>query len=89
MLKWIIAILFSLVLCQSVLAADNEAPRFTPEQERLMNLYFASIEELRTEAEQGDVNAQLILGGRYTKGVGPDGEPDYLEAAKWYTMAAE
>ena len=45
------------------------------------------IEQLRLEAEQGNVNAQCNLGEMYYDG---DGVPqDYQEALKWFSLAAE
>jgi anti-anti-sigma factor len=38
-------------------------------------------------AEQGDVNAQYQIGGRYAEGTGV--EQDFSEALKWYKRAAE
>lgn len=44
-------------------------------------------EKTRVSAEQGDKEAQSLLGFMYYSG---EGVPqDYREAAKWYTMAAE
>ena len=42
---------------------------------------------LRAAAEQGDVNAMIILGARYMDG--KDVPQDYKEAVKWYELAAE
>ena len=45
------------------------------------------ITEIRRQAEQGDVDAQFNLGGRYFRGVGvPE---DDTEAARWLRLAAE
>lgn len=41
----------------------------------------------RSLAEQGDAEAQLILGSMYDTGLGVS--QDYIEAVKWYRMAAE
>ncbi|MDE2118788.1 MAG: sel1 repeat family protein [Betaproteobacteria bacterium] len=41
----------------------------------------------RSLAEQGDAEAQLILGSMYDIGLG--GPQNYIEAVKWYRMAAE
>jgi S1-C subfamily serine protease len=46
-----------------------------------------SIEELRTLAEQGDIDAQFNLGRKYGKGKGV--EKDYKQGAYWLTKAAE
>ena len=45
------------------------------------------IEQLRTAAEQGQVNAQLELGRRYSRGIGVSTNNDL--AAQWYRRAAE
>ena len=45
------------------------------------------IDSLRQRAEQGDMRAQLELGGTYYKGKSV--AQDYAEAAKWYRLAAE
>ena len=45
------------------------------------------ITEIRRQAEQGDVDVQFNLGGRYFRGVGvPE---DDTEAARWLRLAAE
>jgi TPR repeat protein len=46
-----------------------------------------TLESVRMQAEQGDLDAQLRLGLFYT--LGSSVPPDYGEALKWYTMAAE
>src|SRR5215475_4304735 len=45
-----------------------------------------TIRLMRPLAEQGDVNAQFILGGVYYAGAGIP--QNYSEAMKWYTRAA-
>jgi hypothetical protein len=45
------------------------------------------LDKLRARAEQGDVEAQLILAARYANGVGV--ERDMPKAAEWYRKAAE
>jgi TPR repeat protein len=49
--------------------------------------YAAAIQLCRPLAEQGDVRAQLSLGGMYYNGRGV--QQDYAEAAKWTRKAAE
>ena len=49
--------------------------------------YAAAIQLCRPLAEQGDVRAQLSLGGMYYHGQGV--QQDYAEAAKWARKAAE
>ncbi len=49
--------------------------------------YAAAIREWTPFAEQGDVNAQYLLGFMYDNGQGVS--QDYAEAAKWYRKAAE
>ena len=46
-----------------------------------------SLDEIRQLAEQGDAEAQNILGIRYFKGEGV--KKDEIEAAKWFQLAAE
>jgi TPR repeat protein len=48
-----------------------------------LNLAARSISDLRHEAEQGKLMAQLELGGRY------EDDKNYTEAIKWYRTAAE
>jgi TPR repeat protein len=45
------------------------------------------INELKTRAQQGDVNAQFDLGLKYQLGVGV--KQDSVEAVRWYRKAAE
>ena len=45
------------------------------------------VEQLCLDAEQGDADAQFLLGRRYFNGEGVP--PDYQEAVKWYRLAAE
>ena len=45
------------------------------------------IDSLRQKAEQGDADAQFILGASYYHGKGVP--QDYVEAAKWWRKAAE
>jgi TPR repeat protein len=48
-----------------------------------------SLEQVRKQGEQGDVNAQFALGFMYQEGK-PQGVPqDYAEAARWYRLAAD
>ncbi len=49
--------------------------------------YVTALREWRPLAEQGDVNAQFLLGAMYDKGLGVP--QDYAEAVKWYRKAAE
>ncbi len=49
--------------------------------------YATALRELRPLAEQGNTNAQFMLGLMYYKGGGVP--QDYAEAAKWYRKAAE
>jgi TPR repeat protein len=46
-----------------------------------------TFEETRAKAEQGDAEAQYILGWRYDNGL--DVEKDEFEAVKWFRKAAE
>ena len=48
--------------------------------------YAAALEEFRPLAEQGDAEAQNILGFAYAIGQGVP--QDYVEAHKWYNLAA-
>ena len=45
------------------------------------------VAEIRQLAEQGDVEAQFVLGVMYENGKGVT--RDYAEAVKWYRLAAE
>ncbi len=45
------------------------------------------IDALRTQAEQGDADAQFILGVGYARGLGVP--QDDAEAVRWYRLAAE
>ena len=51
------------------------------------NLIGDAIDDLKKKAEQGDANAQNILGLMYNNGEGVT--QDYKEAVKWFTKAAE
>lgn len=46
-----------------------------------------TLADLRHQAENGDAAAQLTLGLRHHDGVN-GGPPDYMEALKWFTLAA-
>ena len=48
--------------------------------------YSEDIASLRVQAEQGQAEAQALLGAMYEDGDGVP--PDYAEAAKWYRRAA-
>ena len=47
----------------------------------------ARLRQIRQDAEQGDAEAQIVLGGHYFNGQGVS--QDYAEAARWYRMAAD
>ncbi len=49
--------------------------------------YATALREWRPLAEQGNANAQLLLGTMYDEGLGVT--QDYAEAMKWYRKAAE
>ena len=49
--------------------------------------YATALKEYRALAEQGDVDAQFMLGSMYDKGYGVP--QDHTEAVKWYRKAAE
>jgi uncharacterized protein len=49
--------------------------------------YTTAFKEFAASAEQGNVDAQSILGYMYNNGQGVP--QDYKQAAKWYTKAAE
>lgn len=44
-------------------------------------------ESIESRAERGDVEAQFILGVKFSQGHGS--APDYAQAARWYLQAAE
>ena len=47
----------------------------------------AEMEELKAQAESGDINSQVILANKYFNGEGL--KQDKKEALKWYKLAAE
>jgi TPR repeat protein len=49
--------------------------------------YATALREWKPLAEQGDANAQFVLGVMYEKGQGVP--QDYKAAVKWYSLAAE
>jgi TPR repeat protein len=50
--------------------------------------YATALQEWRPLAEQGDAEAQILIGSIYDNGA--EGVPqNYTEAVKWYRMAAE
>tara|TARA_B100000780_G_C20855171_1_gene339903 strand:- start:47 stop:571 length:525 start_codon:yes stop_codon:yes gene_type:complete len=51
------------------------------------NDHATALKELRPLAEQGDADAQEMIGWIYENGIGV--LQDYLEAFKWYRLAAE
>ena len=55
--------------------------------EEVQRLLIQHVEQVRHQAEQGDVEAQFRLGSMYFSGVGIP--QDYVEAVKWYQLAAE
>ena len=75
-LKYLLIAVFLLTGCTSVFGQD-ERPNPTQEQVR---------ENIR-KAEQGDAEAQNVLGLMYSLGLGVP--PDKHEAVKWYRRAAE
>lgn len=48
------------------------------------------VKKIRELAEQGDAEAQLLLGdANYSGDICDGGHPNFLEAASWYRMSAE
>jgi len=54
-----------------------------------LGLYDFKRQEVHTAAEQGDVNAQLLLGLGYYPHIGPGSTQNPVEAVKWLGKAAE
>src|SRR5580704_12057035 len=72
------AMTMALALCASTVATaadDLEAKQ--------------SLEQVRQRGERGDLNAQFVLGWMYEDGTLRGVPQDYVEAAKWYRMAAD
>ena len=49
--------------------------------------YVAAYKEFNLLANQGDADAQFVLGDMYSKGQGT--KQDYVQAHKWYSLAAQ
>jgi TPR repeat protein len=75
------------------LVSPPTAKAFAGDRYRLVQLFNTSpgenrpLEELRKSAEQGDPNAQYMLGLAHDVGVGAG--QDFAEAAAWYRKAAD
>jgi hypothetical protein len=82
-LRGVIVLVLALVLPGPVLAADFQAGLEAFERDD----YATALKELRPLAEQGNAEAQVLLGRMYV--LGWDVFRDYDEAAKWYRLAAE
>lgn len=81
-------VLFFLVLLMLLMAAATSCQRerdFSGEDR--VALHGKKMSVLQKKAEQGDINAQAILGFMYYKG--NDVEQDYREAYQWFKKAAE
>lgn len=69
-------------------ASRKGAEGFIPLNEsKAADPYENAMPDLLQRGERGDPEAQHILGERYLVGVGT--EPDYVEALKWLTLAAQ
>ena len=76
--------IFAIPLCSVVFAApDLESAKRSYEQADYAN----ALKEATPLAEQGNPDAQLILGKMYLKGQGVPRDPD--RANKWFTQAAK
>ena len=82
-LRTAVVLVLALVLPGPVLAADFQAGLEAFERDD----YATALKELRPLAEQGNAEAQVLLGRMYV--LGRDVFRDYDEAAKWYRLAAE
>jgi len=82
------ALLFALALAVIPVGIDAQG---TPSDSCSDMTVLSPLEDLRSCAEQGDADLQLMLGDMYYTGTGgyyllP---VDYAEAARWYRLAAE
>jgi len=82
-LRHIAAFAIWAVLATPVVAQDFDAGRDAYEA----GDYATALENWRPLAEQGDANAQGVLGFMYAKGQGV--LQDYAEAVRWFRLAAE
>jgi uncharacterized protein len=82
MKKLLVCILFVLINTQ-VTAQDSNKGWFAYHA----GDYTTALKELKPLAEQGNKNAQLMLGTMYKNGEGV--LQDYAEAVKWYRLSAE
>jgi hypothetical protein len=81
-LRGVIVLVLGLVLPAPVAAADLQAGVEAYKR----NDYAAALKEFHPLAEQGDANAQMVLGIMYEDGQGVT--QDYALAAEWYEAAA-
>ena len=80
-LKPLLLIAIAMFVCDFAALAQSQAQDLKPSDE------FFSITELLQEAEQGDADAQFLIGKRYYYGY--DLEEDHDQAFKWFSKAAE
>ena len=82
-----------------LIAACNAHWSIASELRRMFSIEWAEIERveqdsennielLQSKAEQGDAEAQFILGSMYEYGWDVEVEKNFQEAAKWYKLAA-
>src|SRR5690242_6465122 len=65
----------------------SSTPKTEQPADPMASLQKYSAEELRPLAEEGDADAQFLMGMKYA--AGQDLEQNEFEAANWYRMAAE
>ena len=84
-MRHLIVLLFSVALLQapSLACADFDGGMAAFQR----GDYETALEEFRALAEQGDADAQAMLGGMYSAGRGVP--RNYMEAVKWARLAAE
>ena len=85
LMKYLIALFLGVLLLQDISSANADFDDGLAAYER--GDYAAALNEFRPLAEQGDANAQAMLGGMYGSGRGVP--RNYLESVKWGKLAAE
>ena len=84
-MRYLIALFLGVFLLQDISSANADFDDGLAAYER--GDYAAALNEFRPLAEQGDANAQAMLGGMYGSGRGVP--RNYLESVKWGKLAAE
>ena len=87
MLKWLCMTILTVLVGLSMVGNSSAADRKKGIAAYLDGNYDMAMQELRPVAEEGDLNAQFLVGEMYFKGLGTD--RDFAKAFDWYFKAAQ